>query len=97
VTPFFVLKTKKGVTEKNRIGIIISATTIKSAARRNFWKRQTKANFKLLPDAGKDFLIIFSEDKKNYTTKEFKKTFLRAAKSRVLTTIENPITQQYPT
>jgi ribonuclease P protein component len=82
-TPFFVLKIKKGRTKENKIGIIISAAIIKSATRRNFWKRQTRANFKSLPDAGNDFLIIFSENIKNCTAKEFKEAFLHATKNRV--------------
>ena len=79
-TPFFVLKIKKSGAKTNKIGIIISAAVAKSAVRRNFWKRQAKANFKLLPDAGNDFLIIFSKKIKEYTVKEFKEVFLRAAK-----------------
>ncbi len=80
-TPFFVLKIKKkSFREKeNRIGIIISAAVVKSAARRNFWKRRAKADFMLVPGAGNDFLIIFSGGIKKCTAKKFKEAFLRAA------------------
>ena len=77
-TPFFVLKIKKAPTKENRIGIIISAAIEKDASRRNFWKRQTKAIFKLLPDANSDILVIFSKKIKNCTAKKFKEEFLRA-------------------
>ena len=81
-TPFFALKIKKrtGGMNENRIGVIISTAVLKSAARRNFWKRQARVNFKLIPDAGNDFLVIFSKNIKNRTTKEFKEAFLRAAR-----------------
>ena len=63
----------------NRIGVIISSAVVKSAVRRNFWKRQVQSNFKLLPATGNDFLIIFSGNIKNATAKTFKETFFRAA------------------
>lgn len=78
-TPFFALKIKKGPLKGNRIGVVISAAVTKSAARRNFWKRQTKTDFMLIPDAGNDFLIIFSGNIKKCTIKEFKEAFLGAA------------------
>ena len=77
-TPFFVLKIKKAPTKENRIGIIISAAIEKDASRRNFWKRQTKAIFKLLPSANSDLLVIFSKNIKKCTVKKFKEEFLRA-------------------
>jgi ribonuclease P protein component len=79
--PFFVLKMKKNGGRINKIGIVISTAVIKSAARRNFWKRQVKTIFKLLPDAGADFLIIFSKKIKDCTVKEFKETFSRTAQN----------------
>lgn len=80
-TPFFVLKIKKGDIKANRIGVIISVAVLKSAVRRNFWKRQAKVNFKSLPAAGNDLLVIFSKNIKNCTAKEFKEIFLGAAKN----------------
>jgi ribonuclease P protein component len=77
-TPFFVLKIKKGPTDKNRLGIVIGATAVKNASRRNFWKRKARMNFEKLPDVGNDFLIIFSKNIKDCTAKEFKETFSRA-------------------
>jgi len=77
-TPFFVLKIKKSPTRGNRIGIIISTAVEKDASRRNFWKRQTKAIFKLLPNANTDLLIIFSKNIKKCTSRKFKEAFLNA-------------------
>ena len=78
-TPFFVLKIKKGAGVENRLGVVISAAVEKKATRRNFWKRQTKSMFALLPPMGIDFLIIFSGGVKQCTIKKFKEEFLRVA------------------
>jgi len=80
-TPFFTLKTKKGVTPRNRLGIVIGVAAEKNAARRNFWKRHTKTVFQTLPDCGNDYLIIFSKNIKDSTLKRFKEEFLRAAQN----------------
>jgi ribonuclease P protein component len=60
-TPFFSLKTKPNGLSKNRIGVIISVAAVKSATRRNFWKRQIKSEIRSQEPGARnfDFLVIF--------------------------------------
>lgn len=58
VTPYFLVKVRQSVSLKNRLGIIISASSVKGAARRNFWRRQIKAVFLAIPQKKSDFLVI---------------------------------------
>ena len=77
---FFILKIKENGSNKNRLGIIISSSVLKSAVRRNFWRRRITEYFKLVENSGNDFLIIFSKNIKNCSVKEFKTIFLKVFK-----------------
>jgi ribonuclease P protein component len=57
-TPYFSVKVRKNSLRKNRFGIVIGVAAIKSAARRNFWRRQAKSVFLEMPQRGMDVLII---------------------------------------
>jgi ribonuclease P protein component len=79
-TPYFSIKAKFGVTTP-RIGVVANAAVHKSAAKRNFWKRQAKAVLlAFIPKiASRDFLIILFPKVNTLTKKKFKKELLDAA------------------
>jgi ribonuclease P protein component len=80
-TPYFSLKAKQNGLSQNRIGVIISVAAAKSAARRNFWKRQVRArmaNGEWRMANGFDFLIIFSKKGDLLTKAEFEKELEKA-------------------
>jgi ribonuclease P protein component len=81
-TPFFSLKSKPTSLAQNRIGVIISVAAVKSAARRNFWKRQIKAGVRRKEEGSRnfDFLMIFYKAGDLLTRKEFKKELDKAIK-----------------
>jgi ribonuclease P protein component len=82
--PFFSLKAKPNGLPKNRIGVIISVAAVKSAARRNFWKRQVKSDMSRVTchkAQGFDFLVIFFKKGDSLTKAEFKKELLGALAS----------------
>jgi ribonuclease P protein component len=59
VTPIFSIKTKKNSLKRNRLGVVIGNSSVKSAAKRNFWRRQVKSVFSLVVGSGFDVLVIF--------------------------------------
>jgi ribonuclease P protein component len=74
-TSYFSLKTKPNGLPRNRIGVIISVAAVKSAARRNFWKRQIKsliANHESLVATHFDFLVIFFKKGDSLTRMAFR-------------------------
>ena len=73
-TPLFLLKAKPNSTGKNRLGIIIGTSSIKSAARRNLWRRRVKTVFLSVSQKGFDLLVIFSPHTTLPSEKVFKKT-----------------------
>ena len=75
-TPFFSLKIRANHSEKNRIGVVASVAVNKSAVKRNFWRRQTKATLMGAPAAGLDILVILSPRVEALSKKQFKKTLL---------------------
>ncbi|MGC9598904.1 MAG: ribonuclease P protein component [Minisyncoccia bacterium] len=77
-TPYFVLKTKPNIQEKIRIGVIANASVHKNAAKRNFWKRQTKATLLAAGGAGTDFLVILTPKINTLTKQQFKELLRRA-------------------
>lgn len=77
---FFVLKIKNN-NKQNRIGIIISSNVLKSAVRRNFWRRRIMEYFKSLKNDNKDFLIIVSKNIKGCLLKDFKDIFFKTFNS----------------
>jgi ribonuclease P protein component len=58
VTPYFSVKVRRNSLGKNRFGIVIGIAAVKSAARRNFWRRQAKSVFLEASQKGIDVLII---------------------------------------
>jgi ribonuclease P protein component len=77
-TPFFLLKTKPNSLGKNRIGIVVTVAAVKSAVKRNFWKRQVKALFSKMNLKNTDALIVFSSRVNSLTKTEFRKEFKKA-------------------
>lgn len=83
-TPYFLLKIKKNTMGNVRIGVVVSVAVSKSAAKRNFWKRQVKTI--LLATAKKearDILVIISPKVSDLTKKQFREKLtsaLRAAR-----------------
>lgn len=78
-TPHFLLKSKKNTIGNARIGVVVSMAVSKNAAKRNFWKRQTKAV--LLKSAGKeprDLLVVISPKANELTKKQFRKKLSEA-------------------
>lgn len=78
-TPYFSLKMKDNREGENRIGIVVPGAVHKSAARRNFWKRQARAALGAVSGAGKDVLLVISPKITPLTKKQFKKIFSEAA------------------
>jgi ribonuclease P protein component len=70
-TPYFLLKAKKNNTAKNRIGVVVGVAVHKSAAKRNFWKRQAKTQLMKLNENGYDILLIPNAKVNGLTRKEF--------------------------
>jgi len=63
-----------------RIGVVIPASVEKSAAKRNFWKRQAKAALALMaPKEGKDILLMFFPAVRSLTRKRFANEVAEAA------------------
>jgi ribonuclease P protein component len=58
VTPCFSVKIKKNQSGRNRLGVVVGVAAIKSAVKRNFFRRQAKGLFVDIPDQNLDILII---------------------------------------
>lgn len=78
-TPYFSVKVRSNSLHKNRIGAIVTVAAVKSAVRRNFWKRQVK-NLLSGKDVqnGMDILVIFSSRVASLTKKGFAEELLKA-------------------
>jgi ribonuclease P protein component len=76
-TPYFLLKVRRNGMLRNRIGVVISVAAVKSAVRRNFWRRQVKS---LLAKAtpSKDIIVILSPRVNTLTKEQFKKELLQS-------------------
>jgi len=77
-TPFFLLKSRKNLEHKTRIGIIVGKSAQKTAAKRNFWKRQVLAGLGAREVGENDILMIALPAIDRLTKKEFKKELLKA-------------------
>jgi ribonuclease P protein component len=73
ITPIFSIKTKKNSLKRNRLGVVIGNSSVKSAAKRNFWRRQVKSVFLSVVGSGFDILIIFRPHPTFPKTTVFKK------------------------
>jgi ribonuclease P protein component len=68
--PCFTVKIKLNNLPYPRIGVVVSNAAVKSAVKRNFLKRQTKAIFKDRAREPKDFVVIFNSRAKSLTKKD---------------------------
>lgn len=78
-TPFFLLKAKKNGRRDARIGVVVGVAVHRSAARRNFWKRQARETLSRMAPGGNDILIVVSPGAKRLTKKQFREELARAA------------------
>jgi len=82
-TPYFSLKTRPNGEKRDRIGVIVGVPVHKSAAKRNFWKRQAKAILAAREKNGtsgrpQDMILILSPKANSLTKKKFKEKLLQA-------------------
>jgi ribonuclease P protein component len=57
-TPYFLVRVRRNALKKNRLGVVIGVSSVKSAARRNFWRRQIKSVFLAIPQKNFDFVVV---------------------------------------
>lgn len=82
-TPYFSLKRRtEGDREGGRIGVVVNSAVHKSAAHRNFWKRQAKAALMKL-SSGQDDLLMMLFPKVNTLTKKQFQALVRESASRM--------------
>ena len=79
-TPFFLLKTKQNTADHARIGAVVGVSVHKTAAKRNFWKRQARATLTPFAAAGSDILMIVLPGANRLTKKQFGDEVAKAAK-----------------
>jgi ribonuclease P protein component len=77
-TPYFSLKTKKNQLAKQRIGVVAGKAVHKTAVKRNFWRRQAKAQLSVFIKPGTDLLMIFSPKVNQLTKERFKESLKEA-------------------
>jgi ribonuclease P protein component len=77
-TPFFLLKVKKNSLTRFRVGVVVGKSVNKSAAKRNFWKRQVKEGFSANPLPGHDMLMMLSPNAGGLTKKQFQEALAKA-------------------
>jgi ribonuclease P protein component len=71
-TPFFLLKIKKNSYKTTRVGVVVGVSVSRAAAKRNFWKRQARAEISLRAGAGSDILMMVSPNVRRLTKKQFR-------------------------
>jgi ribonuclease P protein component len=76
--PFFLLKIKKNPYQATRVGIVVGLSVSKAAAKRNFWKRQARAEIVLRAGAGSDILMMVSPNVRRLTKKQFRGEIAKA-------------------
>jgi len=81
ITPYFSVKARRNTLKKNRFGIIISTSVIKSAARRNFFRRQAKVVSHTISQKGFDFFIILRPQATLTKKQIFQETLQKAVAS----------------
>jgi ribonuclease P protein component len=77
-TPFFLLKSKKNLEGRARIGVVVGVSVHKTAVKRNFWKRQARAALAPFAAAGNDILMIVSAGANRLTRKQFREEVEKA-------------------
>jgi len=80
-TPYFSIKVKKNSTGENRFGVVVGVSSIKSAARRNFWRRRAKSVLVATPVKGFDVLVIFRSRVETLSLDVFRKMLSGAISS----------------
>ena len=63
---------------RGHIGVIAGVAVHKNAARRNFWKRQSKSVLQELGSSKKDFLLILLPEVNTLTRMKFRKLLQEA-------------------
>ena len=76
-TPFFLLKIKKNSYKTTRIGVVVGVSVNKAAAKRNFWKRQARAEIALRATGGNDILMMVSPNVRRLTKKQFREEIVK--------------------
>lgn len=77
-TPFFLLKIKKNQGAAVRAGIVAGVAVHKSAVKRNFWRRQARAEIALRAKGGYDILMVLSPAVNRITKKQFRAAVAKA-------------------
>lgn len=77
-TPFFLLKIKKNSYKAARIGVVVGVSVNKTAVKRNFWKRQARAEIVLRATGGNDILMMVSSNVRRLTKKQFREEVAKA-------------------
>jgi ribonuclease P protein component len=77
-TPFFLLKIKKNSYKAARIGVVVGVSVNKTAVKRNFWKRQARAEIALRATGGNDILMMVSPNARRLTKKQFREEVAKA-------------------
>ena len=77
-TPYFLLKIKKTSYKATRVGIVVGVSVNKAAAKRNFWKRQARAEIALHATGGNDILMMVSPNIRRLTKKQFREEIAKA-------------------
>jgi len=76
-TPFFLLKIKKNPYNVTRVGVVVGVSVNKTAVKRNFWKRQARAEIALRATSGSDILMMVSPNVRRLTKKQFREEISR--------------------
>jgi ribonuclease P protein component len=75
-TPYFSIKIRENGLAENRVGVVVSARTMKRAVDRNFWKRQIRSTLRGVGTGGHDILVVFSQRPLRSKKQEIKETLL---------------------
>jgi ribonuclease P protein component len=73
-TPYFLARARQNSSKKNRLGVVISASSAKNAARRNFWRRQIKSIFLEAQQKNFDLVVVLRPRATLITKHVFQKT-----------------------
>lgn len=77
-TPYFSIKVKLNGGVGNRIGVVAGKAAAGAATKRNFLKRQARAELQKIISSGRDFLLIISPSVKGLTKKDIHIELVRA-------------------
>jgi len=77
-TPYFSLRARTTAAGPPRIGVVVGKVVAKSAAKRNFLKRQIKSALAALAKPGMDYLIIANRAIEAATRREIRSEIAKA-------------------